>query len=76
MRKFKIQTMTLTEALDPVQTVAEGFAAQYTDEDLHIILSKSPSELKDYLQAVSASNLQYAISILPGRPSRPSKPTV
>lgn len=62
--------------IDPVQAVAESFAAQYTDEDLHIIQNKSTAELKEYLQAVSASNLEYAVSILPGRPSRPSKPTV
>lgn len=60
----------------PVQLVATDFMAQYSDEEIFEIRQKSPEDLKAYLQAVMESGLEYAISILPGRPSRPSKPTV
>lgn len=60
----------------PAQQVAADFMSQYTDEDLFLIQQKSPEELKAYLQAVMASGLEFAVHILPGRPSRPQKPTI
>lgn len=67
----------------PVQQVAANFAGEYTDEDLNTLSNLSLGNLKEYLQAVCVSCLEFAeentgaeISILPGRPSRPSKPTV
>lgn len=66
----------MAENTNPAQTVAADFVAQFTDEDLLIISQKQPAELKQFIQDVAAANLEYAISILPGRPSRPSKPTV
>lgn len=61
---------------EDVQTVAADFAEQYTTEEINAILAKSPTDIRAYLKEVVAESLTYAISILPGRPSRPKKPTV
>lgn len=67
----------------PVQQVAANFAGQYTDEDLNTLSNMSLGNLKEYLQAVAVSCLEFAeentgaeISILPGRPDRPKKPNL
>lgn len=62
------------ETHTPAQEVAAAFVAQFTDEDLHIISNMTLPNLKAFIQEVAASNLEFAIHVLPGRPDRPKKP--
>ena len=66
-----------------LQTIAENFAGQFTDEDLQAISNKSPEELKAFLSETCLVCLEFAeqnteaeIKIKPGLPDRPSKPRV
>lgn len=60
----------------PARQVAEDFISQFTDEDIYAIQTMQPEAIKEYLTQIAENNLAYATSILPGRPSRPSKPTL
>lgn len=57
------------------QQVAADYMTQYSSEDFYV-LQESPDRLKAHIEAAVTSALEYAIHILPGRPSRPQKPTV
>lgn len=65
----------MTEGQTPAQIVAADYVAQYTDEDFYV-LQESQDRLKAHIEAAVASALEFATHILPGRPSRPQKPTV
>lgn len=81
MKKEKTQNeMAETNNL---QTIAENFAGQFTDEDLQAIGQKSPEEIKAFLSETCLVCLEFAeqnteaeIKIKPGLPDRPSKPRV
>lgn len=62
--------------LTPARQVAEDFISQFTDEDIYAIQTMQPEAIKEYLTKIAENNLAFAIHILPGRPSRPQKPTV
>lgn len=78
-----MKTNKMDNTQTPAQQVAADFAAQYTDEELNTISNLSLANLKEYLQAVCLSSLEFAeentgvkIHVLPGRPDRPKKPQI
>lgn len=81
MKPPKQEQMTENEE-SQAQQVATDFITQYLPEDFYV-MQESADRLKAHIQAVCLATLQFAeentgktIHILPGRPSRPQKPTV
>jgi len=75
-KRNALVSMEFINCEEAIASVAVDFASQFEPHELDAIRNRDTEGIRVYLQEVAAENLRWATSVLPGRPSRPSRPTV